>query len=215
MAAITNAEYVRLADSFLAHWAQVNDALGGTDLTLSKGYAVTNLKADRDALEATLIALVSVDNDVQTARERRRTQQKTQSGRLKQFRNSVLGRLDGTDIAKALPLIPSNNATPEVWTKVLEDMSNLWTRVNGTPPAGFTAPLLLPTGYTHASFTAEFTALKATYTALAGAENTAKSIRETRTQQAKALRRQLIAYRKAVVGALPMGHPLFASLPGL
>jgi hypothetical protein len=134
---------------------------------------------------------------------------------LKQFRNAVLGKLDGTEIAAALPLIPSTNATPEVWTRTLEDMSNLWERVNTTPPAGFTAPLLLPIGHTQANFTADLTDLKATYTALAGAENAAKSVRQSRSQQAKAIRARLIAYRKAVVGSLPTGHALLASLPGL
>ena len=215
MAAISDAEYVRIVDGFLSHWAQVNTVLGTSPLVLKAGYTVVNLKADRDALEATLKALTSAENNQQTARTQRATKQKLQSARLKQFRNAVLGKLDGTDIAAALPLIPSPSAAPETWVQVLEDMQDLWSRVNTTPPAGFTAPLLLPIGYTHAAFATDLTDLKATYTALAGAENTAKSVRQSRTKQAKAIRQRLIAYRKAVVGSLPTGHALLASLPGL
>ncbi|WP_395146085.1 hypothetical protein [Armatimonas sp.] len=215
MAILSDAEYVRVVDKFLSHWAQVNAVLGASPLVLKADYTIVNLKTDRDALEATLTALVSANNNQQMARAQRSAKQKLQSARLKQFRNAVLGKLDGTDIAAALPLIPSPSAPPETWIQVLEDMENLWERVNTAPPAGFTAPLVLPIGYTQANFTTDITGLKATYTALAGAENAAKSTRESRTKQAKALRARLIAYRKAAVGSLPTGHALLASLPGL
>jgi hypothetical protein len=50
MPVLSDAEYVRLVDTFLSHWAQVNVAVGTSPLILREGYALARLKADRDAL---------------------------------------------------------------------------------------------------------------------------------------------------------------------
>lgn len=208
-------KYVSLTDVFLTHWAQVNTALAPKALTLKGGYSVASLKTDRDALAARLTTIVDADNAVQGARARRTTEQKDLKERLRQFRNAVIGSIADPELVAQLPVIPTTAAATSHWAKAFDDMASIWQKLETTPPAGFTGPLLLADGYTRAQFVTDLAALKATYTALTAAEASATLQRKTRTTQAKALRTRLVAYRKAVVGAFATGHPLLASLPGL
>lgn len=209
------AHYVALSDQFIAHWTQVNTALGATPLVLRHGYGVANLRADRDTLETTLATHTSTENGALLLRQSRLTQQNALKERLKQFRNAVLSRMADTEFAAALPLVPSIRASQEIWRTTLDDMGNLWKRINENPPAGVTAPLKLADGYTLAQFTTDWTELKSTYIAVTEAESAVGTARITRKTQAAGIRKQLIAYRKAVVADLPTGHPLRATLPEL
>lgn len=211
----TVAHYIGLADHFIAHWTQVNATRGSNPLTLRHSYGLANLKADRDSLDTGLTGRSGAESQLQILREQRKDALAGLRVRLKQFRNAVLGRMADTDIAAALPLIPPASATQEVWRKALEDMSALWTRIDTTPPTGIVAPLVLGGSYTRAQLTTDFSALKATYTAIATAESTAGTARIRNKAQAATIRKQLIAYRKAVAADFPPGDPLLEALPEL
>ena len=62
--------YIPTTNEVIAHWNQVNIALGGTaatDLKLSGNYAVANLVTDRTALQAANDAVESARNAFETA----------------------------------------------------------------------------------------------------------------------------------------------------
>lgn len=135
--------------------------------------------------------------------------------RVRQFRGTVIGRLAGSVYTTALPKLPGVTAKEQDILRSLDDMNNMWTRINAAPPAGFTAPLLLTGGYAIATFATDLTALRTAFANVTTTDEGATFARKTRDVLISAVRARLVQYRQAVTGAFPAGNALIAALPRL
>jgi len=208
-------EVIPTINEFLAHWPQVNTALGATPLSLPGGYVLATLTADRDNINTLITAVTTAANGRQIAASDRDIKKATLRERLRQFRGSVQGRLAGSVYVKALPKLPATNAKEQDFLRAMDDMRDLWTRINAAPPAGFTGPLLLTGAYAVATFTTDVTALRTQFAAVTTTEEAATFARKTRDAAIFPVKARLVQYRQAVVGAFLSGHALIASLPAV
>lgn len=206
--------YLESLDEFGAHWALVNAAVE-TPLVLDMGYARAVFLSDQNILARQMTQVVQADNALQIAITARDQSKNALRERMRQFRATVIGLLPNTTFRKALPILPPFGAAPGTWTKTLDDIAGLWATINAVPPDGFTGPLLLAGGYTAAQFTADFTALKAAFTAVTNAERGARLAREERDLTAAGIRARLRDYRAAVAGQFEANSPLINTLPAL
>src|SRR3990172_1219046 len=102
----TIGSYITTYDEFLAHWEDVNLALGGTpatDLTLQGLYTRANMITDRATLQAAITLLEDRENDRQIAANSRDVQKDELRDRLGQFRGMLKGKLPGTAYLAAAP----------------------------------------------------------------------------------------------------------------
>ena len=211
----TVASYPITAEAFLNHWNQVNTFLGlpANALTLVGGYTVANLTTDRTALMNSITAVVAADNVQTNTASDRDIKKAAFRVRITQFRGLVSGLMMGSVYVRSLPTMPLFSASEGAYLRPLDDMQNLWTQINASPPPGFTAPLLLAGGYTLAAFTTDLAALKTAYTASNDATQNATIARSGRDVLLAPLRARMQQYRKAVVGKLPPGNPLLNTIP--
>ena len=211
----TVASYPITTEQFINHWNQVNTFLGlpANALTLVGGYTVANLTTDRTALLTAITAVVAADNVQTNTAADRDIKKAALRVRVTQFRGLVSGLLMGSIYVRSLPTLPKFGASEGPYLRPLDDMQNLWTQINASPPSGFTGPLLLAGGYTLAAFTTELAALKTAYTASNDATQNATIARSGRDVLLAPVRARMQQYRKSVVGKLPPGNPLLATIP--
>jgi hypothetical protein len=197
---------------FIAHWNQVNSDLPAP-LVLPGGYTVATLTTDRTAFQDLMIAVEVADNARQVNASSRDFQKAAMKERLRQFRGTVQGQLAGSTYVKGLPKLPTTNAKEQAFLRALEDASNLWSRVNATPPAGFTGPLILTGAYPVATFKTDLTALRTIYNTVGTTDEQASFARKERDAMIPLIKARLVQYRKAVAGAFAAPNPNIASLP--
>ena len=208
-------QYLESADEFVAHWGQVNAALGASLLTLRGGYALATLQADRAALAAAITAVQNADNTGQNASATRDIAKNALKERLRQYKAAVQGLLGGASIVNSLPKTPQISAAPGKWIDAFDDIAGSWAQINAAPPTGFVAPLRLAGGYLLATFQADLAALKAAFTAVTNAERGAALARRQRDDLSDPMRTRLKEYRLAVAGAFPSNDALISALPAL
>lgn len=208
--------YLPTMDEFLAHWTQVNAALGTSPLTLQGGYGRADLLTDRTNLAALIASVGVADSGQQMAAAGRDAAKMTVRPRVAQFRGAVKGLLPGTPFEAALPVQPLAGAVASRFLKPLDDMASLWTAINTTSPAfPVTNPLKLAGGYVQAQFATDVAMLRTQYAAVGQADQTAKLARDRRDAVLPGIKARLIQYRNAVVSAFPPGSPLILSLPAV
>lgn len=212
----TIASYLSTTQEFITHWTAVNVDLGSA-LVLPGSYAVATLTADRTALQAKITAVETADNAVQLAAGSRDIKKGPLRERVRQFRTMVQSFFKGTEYVFALPNMPKMTFSEGDFLKALDDMANLWTRINAiTPiPVGMPIPLTLAGGYTLASFNADVTALRANYGTWNDAVQGALIAREQRNALMPPIKARLIQYRQAVQGKYTTGAALLESLPSV
>ena len=217
--ALVPMDYLRVSQLVLAHWQQVNTALGATPLTLKGGYTIANLQTDRNALQAAITALQPLENTLETAQLDRDTRKKAIQARVTPFRNAVRFFALGTPYENALPTSPSFTAIETKFVKALDDTAALWATLNALPAtgagsiAGFTPPLVLPGGYTLATFTTELAALRTAYINVTNARKNLDIGRQKRDVLLTPLKARLLQYRRAVLALFASTDPLYRSLP--
>lgn len=206
--------YVPTLNEFLLHWPNVNTALGAP-LVLPGGATLVLATAIRDQLEDFIASVQGKLNDVEIGRGQIEILKLAILERIGEFNRKVRGFLSHTAFVPALPDVPSiTSAAPRI-IEPLDDMANLWGKINAATIPGFTGPLLLLGGYTLAAFNTDLTALKATYTELQDANQSLSLERLRRNEvqdQAYAIMRD---YRSAVIGSLSPTDPLVLNLPRL
>lgn len=207
---------IALAQLFIAHWTQVNAALGApaNELKLTGGYTLANFTSDRDAFQTLINAVIAAENAAQIARTNRDNAKNGIAPRVTQFRASVEYAAAGSGYLGGLPTTPKRDAVEGRFVGALQDMLNVWTQVNAdTTIAGFTPPLVLPGGVTLAAFTTELAGLRTKFDAVNTAENNLKTARRNRDNALAALRRRMVQYRIAVPAKLGLTAPLTLSMP--
>ena len=216
---VSPTQYIPLINSILGHWAQVNLALGGapaTDLKLKGAYTLANLATDRDALQLKVTDCQAKLNARQDAASARDFSKAALRGRMTEFRNAVLYQLQGTAYTRGLPTLPNPTAYEGRFLKTFDDMATKWTAINALSGVlNFTAPLTLLSGYTLATFTTDFTGLRANFAAVTAANDALNVTIATRDTTFTPIYAHLKEYLLAVKAKFPATNSLVMSLPTL
>ena len=149
-----NASYVPTTNSFLAHWALVNVALGAAPpLVLKTALARAGLVTLRNELQDYFDEVQDKLNDVEIATGTLAAQKDAMLARLNEFSHVIEGYFGGTPLAGARPLAPGVGESEEKFVEPLRDMKSLWVKVNAQmAPPGLVLPLLLSGGMARADF---------------------------------------------------------------
>lgn len=216
MPGIAPKNYLAKIDEFLAHWPQVNTALGAP-LILTGNYLVATLGTDRTALATQITAVVANINANEGAITDRDTKRALLKERMRQFNQIVRGAFPRSIYENMLPALPNFTSAPGIWMKAMADMNNVWSLINAiTPvPMGAPIPLLLVGAYTLANFTTDQAALNAAFTAIETTSNTAETAIKQRDVLWNPIYQRLRQYRLAVQGRFASGAALLLSLPAL
>jgi len=210
------ASYLPTIDEFIGHWTDVDAALDPlTPLTLTGGYVLASLQADRDALATRITDLTGAINVVEGHRTDRDLQKPPMRERMRQLGYFVRGVLSASVYTGQVPNLVPETANIGKWINAMDDCAHFWTQIEAAPPAGFTPPLLLNGAYGIADFNADVASLKAVFTALVQAEQDEDRERDERDELYLQIRARLVQYRRAVQGLFPQDHPLVTSLPAL
>jgi len=205
-------------DEFNAHWLAVNAVVGGLGgFKLSGNYTQVMFAGDRTTLATAITDVQNKDNARQNAAGDRDVKRAAIRPRMLQFGPTVRGLLPNSRHIPGIPRTPGFSQSPGVWRDRMDDMVNLWLAINtNTPPVtGFTPPLLLSGAYPQATFATERTALDTAFTVVSATDLDATSAREIRNAAFAPMYQRMKQYRLSVASALPVGHPLIASIPAL
>ncbi len=208
--------YLPTLQEFINHWTQVNTELGaGGPLTLLGAYPVATLTTDRTALDTLMTAVTAADNAWNIARADMDIKRAALVVRLKQFRGACTAYMPGSSYQNAPPRLPATGSIIGKYLTAFDDMANLWTQINATPPTGFTGPLTLGSTYTLATFNTDLAALRTSATAYSAASQNATIARDKRNLLMATLVQRLKQYRGAAIAKLTAGSALIASIPAL
>lgn len=206
--------YVPTTNLILAHWPDVDAALGAAGpLVLPGGVTLAILTGHRDALLVFASSIQSKANDEEIARGDVNLKRLALLGRLGEFNRKVRGFLAHTPYAKGLPEIPATTAAQGPTLEALDDMQSLWTKINAATIPGFTGPLTLLGGYAVATLITDLAALKTAYITWQNAEQDASLERQKRNDLQDIVYPILLAYRAAVIGLFAEDHALVDNLP--
>ena len=208
--------YLSTSQLFITHWTAVNADLG-VALVLPTNYSVASLTTDRTNLQTKITAVQAADNALQIAAGARDLKKDPLRERVRQFRTALQSYFKGYEHVNALPRIPRFNTSEGDFMDALDDMANLWLRVNAiTPvPMGMPIPLTLVGGYTQANFATDVAAIRLAYGTWNDALQGALVAREARNALLKPMRDRLAQYRLAVQSKYAAGSPMLESLPAL
>ncbi len=206
--------YLSTTDEFIAHWVDVNAALT-PDLVLPGGTTLANMQTKRATLAADITALEGVINVMENRRTGRDIGRVAMASFINAFNRFVRGILANSTYVGELHKLPDFRAQFGHWNTAMDDTSNTWTTINASPPAGFTPPLILPSGTTLAAFNTAVAAFKTQATDLTNAEQDVVRELEEREATYLDIRDDLALYRTAVEGSFIEGHPLVLSIPRL
>lgn len=208
--------YLTTIDEFVQHWFDVDTALVDPPLELLPGpYTQASLVADRAALSTAITNLVNGINTVEGHRTDRDNRKADIRERMRQLGQFIKGVASESSYVGRIPDLVQFASSPGRWLIAMRDNNDIWTDFNAAPPAGFTPPLLLTGGYTVANFGTDRTALETTFQNLTQTEQTVDNLLQLREEIYLRVRDRLVAYRPAVEGSFPAGHPLVLSIPRL
>jgi len=207
--------YLPTMTGFMEHWTLVNAFLSPGALTLQGGYALIDFTSDKNTLQAAVTAIELLDNAREGAATDRDTKKSSLRGKHVQFRAAVSAHLPGTMYQNMLPTLSPFTANESRFLRPLDDMANLWSRINTDTIPGFTGPLLLPGAFTLANFNTALAALRTAYHTATNTEIDSRAGRGTRDVLLPPDRERMRQYRKAVVATLPAGNALLLSIPAL
>lgn len=216
--------YLPTTDLFLAHWTLVNPVAQPPPMLLDGGRTVGLLQGLRNSLAAARTDVEVKRNGWEIARTDIVLGRAALLARTEQVFHNIHAFWGKTKFGNALPAMPQAGDAASDLEKALDDVADVWLRVNGaTPPAGVTVPLNLtldptpavpaPPPYTQANFATDIAALKAAHAALAPALMALNSSRKTRIGLQDQIRPYLVDYREAVPAKLAPNHPLQFSIP--
>ena len=216
-------DYVPLADKFLQHWSDTENALG-RGLTLEDSTTRDTLQDLKDALTAAMQAALVAENARQGGIRQRDSARAEVFPIARQARKAILGVIPSSEEARQLParFLP---ITADVQKQLVafRDVENVWGSVNALPANTYPSLVLPFTVRVDLSGTEQSIAL-ARYSTLVASLSTAASTVETAEQaltQAQQDRKKAIeklqavfkAYRTAIRGLFPRTSALYRSLP--
>jgi hypothetical protein len=169
-------DYIPTMDEFISHWAATDD-----NLKVAEGEGVitfdsfNDLRAELDQLKSTLQTDL---NDWENARVVLEQTRQTAGDRVAEFNRRIRADFPNNKLFNQLPAVPNRTAGREAFMTALDDVLDLWTRVNAQPPSPiFSAPLLLPGGFTRAQCVTLRAAVDSAFTTRGDAERAVNATR--------------------------------------
>lgn len=207
MAISGNYSYIPVTDEFLAHWEEVDTALGAPGLVLSGAFDRAALVALRDSLATKDATIQAKLNDREIARGDIDAKKQPLRDRFDQFTARIRALYPDTKWLEALPLAPSLNDGEGKFLAPMDDALDLWQRIDNT--------IALPSGYLFDAFQDDLGDLREAYAAYSTAVIGLKLTREERNDTQETIRTRLVSYRQAVPSFFDKGNALIESLPRL
>ena len=209
--------YVTTGNEFEAHWADVDADRVGIPLplfVLPDGFGLADLSAAVAAAATAITSQEGLDNALSIATSGRDAKKLALRDRVIEFRKQVDYRLKGSVYVKSLPDTPLPGASEQKSLRALDDVVDLWTRINAdTTTANFTPPLLFADGYALAACVADLAALRTQYKAVVDGENDARIGRKQRDALLGPLRDRFVSYREGIAVEYGEQHAFTLSLP--
>lgn len=214
-----NASYIPTMNIFDAHWVQVDAALG-TGLVVTRE---DTTPCDRSTFNGLINALNTQNNAVIGAlndQELARGDIEMRKAAVLVLLGEALGLLDaywqGTIVMNARPMAPSVSDGQDSFLKPVEDMADLWVKMNAGPvPSGLTLPMILSDGTTASDFAGLASALRGAYRDEAKAQQALTLARADRDQIKTLAYTAMKAYRQAVPPRCRQHPTLVDTLPRL
>ncbi len=217
--------YLPTIDLFAAHWASVNAVFIAPvpALILEGNRTISTLNGLRTQLAASRTDVEVKLNAVEFARADQAARRTALLGRAAQLADNVR-TFWPSPYAAMLPDLPSASTQPSLIESALDDVSDIWLRLNGTPPPnGTTTPITLatkptaavpiPPPYTQANFSAELALLKTAQLTLKAAQIPLDNARSFRNGIQNQVRPILVDYRDGPGARLAPNHPLLDTIP--
>ncbi len=206
--------YPGVSDEFINHWGLTNVFLAvAGPLLLPDGTDLAGLILRRGNLTTRRANLQGVLNSEELARAELEFIRVALHARLVQFNEKVRVFHANTKWPQALSELPGISDAPARFFDPLDDVANLWNRLNSDPAT--TAPLMLLGGYTLAMFVTDVAAMKAAHTALITASSNVRLARVERNVEQDLIYEILKSYREVYPTYMEKTHPLFTTLPRL
>ena len=203
-------------NEFIAHWTQVDAALG-TALIVVKPDQISidlvNFTNLRDALQSQAQSVVGKLNDVEIARGDIALKKQAALARMNEFNAMLDGYWAGTPFINARANVPTLSDGQEVFLTPMRDVATLWTKLNaGDAPGGITLPLELSGPLTQAQFVTMMTALQTAYATEKNALQDVALARAQRDQTKDNAYATMKAYRVIIPGRCA-AHPARPGAP--
>lgn len=215
-------DYIPVMDEFIIHWT-------ATDATLKVPWnddyiALADFQQIRADLDDAKSALQGRLNDLENTRVTLEQLRATVGDRIAEFNRRIRADFPNNQLFNRLPAVPNRGAGRDVFISAMDDVLDLWQRVNAEPATPiFTPPLLLLGGLTLVQFSTLRGELDTAFTARPAAEREVSATRIQRDElQAEALGimkqyrlriEALYAPDSVAVGTLPRLTPLPGHTP--
>ncbi|MES2438854.1 MAG: hypothetical protein V4584_07300 [Verrucomicrobiota bacterium] len=219
MPIVSSSDFIPVMDRFIGHWESSDP-----DLILPENglpVALGHFTALRAALDAEKASLQGKLNDLENSRVVLLQIRQDAGDRIAEFNRRIRADFPDHRLFNQLPPVPSRTAGRDAIILAMDDVLNIWTRVDALPATPlFTAPMLLRGGLTLAQFTALRTQVDAAFTARGAAEFATLETRMKRNElQSRAL--ELMKKYRMKIEALHAGDsveiltlPRLSPLPG-
>jgi hypothetical protein len=216
--------HLPLLNHVLAHWSQVETALGEA-VTLPDGTTRDGAQDLATSLQDSDSSLLVNRNTLMSAQGGRNEARDAAHTAGKQARKSLRGLAKNVPDVLGLPQVPAKTCAPAVLATALDDITDIWGRVNALPQASVPAaklPLRIPLKegetpilLTREQFQARTQTLRTCGQSLTEAEDAVRvGIVERDTLHDRAAE-VIKDYGTVVRGLLYDGHPLLKTLPTL
>ena len=208
------ASYPPTMEEFNLHWVAVNAFDAAQPLVLPGSYAWSNFNADQNAVLSAITAVTQAATNARLASAQLEISKRELRERVPRFRKTVQLNYAGTSYLRDVPQTPAAGAIETKFMEPLDDMEQLWERINAA--AGDSGPgIVLPGNYTAADFGVNILGMRSTFQ-LAQSEDTELGFkRHDRDALLGPIYDRMLQYRTAVELHLPAGNPLLMSVPRL
>ncbi len=183
----SNSDYIPVMDEFIIHWT-------ATDPTLKVPWnddyiTLANFEQTRADLDDTKTLLQSRLNDLENTRVSLEQLRSAAGDRVAEFNRRIRSDFPNNQLFNRLPAVPNRSAGRDVFISAMDDVLDLWQRVNAEPISPiFTPPLLLLGGLTLVQFSTMRGELDTAFTSRPAAEREVSATRIQRDAlQAEAL----------------------------
>jgi hypothetical protein len=208
----SNVDFIPVMDEFIFHWNETDPGIKLAEDDEAVTFAnFGELRADLDESKTTLQGKL---NDWEGARVHLDQLRQSIGDRIAEFNRRIRAEFPNKPDFNRLPDVPNRSAGRDAFLNALDDMINLWGRVNDLPPTPvFTAPLLLREGLTHAQALALRADLDTAFTARGNAEKALGSQRLARDTFQDRARTLMVRYRAKIEALYALDSAEVATLP--
>ena len=208
----------------LTHWNQLETVIADS-VTLPDGTTRDGAQDLATSLQSVEAALMTARNALSVAQGTRNQAREALYPAAKQARKSLRGLAKNVPEVLGLPTVPPVTSAPAVLLAALEDIADVWGRVNALPAARVPAahlPLKIPLTENNAlvsltleQFNTRLAALRSAAQVLTEAEDTVTVGIGTRDGLHDQAAEVVKSYGTVARSVLPDGHPLLKTIPTL